>query len=47
VAPNLLARPTTVIFNKVTIKGAKQAVPMFVAISLKSWPVTPGPPVRG
>jgi len=29
VAPNLLAKPQTVLFNKVTIKGAKQAVQMF------------------
>jgi 5,6,7,8-tetrahydromethanopterin hydro-lyase len=29
VAPNLLAKPSTVMFNKVTIKGAKQAVQMF------------------
>ncbi|MCG5076100.1 formaldehyde-activating enzyme [Paraburkholderia tagetis] len=29
VAPNLLAKPNTVLFNKVTIKGAKQAVQMF------------------
>jgi 5,6,7,8-tetrahydromethanopterin hydro-lyase len=29
VAPNLLAKPATVLFNKVTIKGAKQAVQMF------------------
>jgi 5,6,7,8-tetrahydromethanopterin hydro-lyase len=29
VAPNLLVRPATVMFNKVTIKGAKQAVQMF------------------
>ena len=29
VAPNLLCKPATVIFNKVTIKGAKQAVQMF------------------
>ena len=26
VAPNLLTKPATVMFNKVTIKGAKQAV---------------------
>ena len=26
VAPNLLAKPNTILFNKVTIKGAKQAV---------------------
>ena len=29
IAPNLLAKPSTVMFNKVTIKGAKQAVQMF------------------
>jgi 5,6,7,8-tetrahydromethanopterin hydro-lyase len=29
VAPNLMAKPNTVMFNKVTIKGAKQAVQMF------------------
>jgi 5,6,7,8-tetrahydromethanopterin hydro-lyase len=29
VAPNLMAKPPTVLFNKVTIKGAKQAVQMF------------------
>ena len=29
VAPNLLCKPSTVMFNKVTIKGAKQAVQMF------------------
>ncbi|MFX1765533.1 formaldehyde-activating enzyme [Paraburkholderia sp. A1RI-2L] len=29
VAPNLVAKPNTVLFNKVTIKGAKQAVQMF------------------
>ena len=29
VAPNLAAKPHTVMFNKVTIKGAKQAVQMF------------------
>ena len=29
VAPNLLVKPATVMFNKVTIKGAKQAVLMF------------------
>lgn len=29
VAPNLLTRPHTVLFNKVTIKGATQAVQMF------------------
>ena len=29
VAPNLPAKPNTILFNKVTIKGAKQAVQMF------------------
>ncbi len=29
IAPNLQAKPNTVLFNKVTIKGAKQAVQMF------------------
>ena len=29
VAPNLLCKPATVMFNKVTIKNAKQAVQMF------------------
>jgi len=29
VAPNLITKPNTVMFNKVTIKGAKQAVQMF------------------
>jgi len=29
VAPNLPVKPSTVLFNKVTIKGAKQAVQMF------------------
>ena len=29
VAPNLLCKPATVLFNKVTIKGAAQAVQMF------------------
>jgi 5,6,7,8-tetrahydromethanopterin hydro-lyase len=29
VAPNLLCKPATVLFNKVTIKGAKQALQMF------------------
>lgn len=29
VAPNLMAKPATVMFNKVTIKGAKQALQMF------------------
>ncbi|MBI1869284.1 MAG: formaldehyde-activating enzyme [Methylocystis sp.] len=29
VAPNLAVRPHTILFNKVTIKGAKQAVQMF------------------
>ena len=28
-APNLPAKPDTLLFNKVTIKGAKQAVQMF------------------
>ena len=28
-APNVLAKPDTVMFNKVTIKGARQAVQMF------------------
>lgn len=28
-APNLMTKPATVMFNKVTIKGAKQAVQMF------------------
>src|SRR4026208_376782 len=28
-APNLAAKPNTILFNKVTIKGAKQAVQMF------------------
>jgi 5,6,7,8-tetrahydromethanopterin hydro-lyase len=28
VAPNLLCKPATILFNKVTIKGAKQAVQM-------------------
>jgi 5,6,7,8-tetrahydromethanopterin hydro-lyase len=28
-APNLMVKPATVLFNKVTIKGAKQAVQMF------------------
>ena len=28
-APNLMVKPATVMFNKVTIKGAKQAVQMF------------------
>jgi 5,6,7,8-tetrahydromethanopterin hydro-lyase len=28
-APNLMCKPSTVMFNKVTIKGAKQAVQMF------------------
>ena len=31
VAPNLAAKPSTVIFNKVTIKGPKQAIQMFGA----------------
>jgi 5,6,7,8-tetrahydromethanopterin hydro-lyase len=29
VGPNLVCKPATVLFNKVTIKGAKQAVQMF------------------
>jgi len=29
VAPNLVTKPATILFNKVTIKGAKQAVQMF------------------
>jgi 5,6,7,8-tetrahydromethanopterin hydro-lyase len=29
IAPNLPTKPNTVLFNKVTIKGAKQAVQMF------------------
>src|SRR6516165_8591819 len=29
IGPNLLTKPATVLFNKVTIKGAKQAVQMF------------------
>ena len=29
VTPNLPAKPDTILFNKVTIKGAKQAVQMF------------------
>ncbi|HHZ71121.1 MAG TPA: formaldehyde-activating enzyme [Methylococcaceae bacterium] len=29
VAPNLMVKPSTVMFNKVTIKGSKQAVQMF------------------
>src|SRR6202040_2669484 len=29
IAPNLMAKPPTVMFNKVTIKGAKQAIQMF------------------
>src|SRR5690606_30814463 len=29
VAPNLPAKPDTILFNKVTIKGARQAVQMF------------------
>jgi len=29
VAPNLAAKPSTVMFNKVTMKGSKQAVQMF------------------
>src|SRR5689334_25275849 len=29
IAPNMLCKPATILFNKVTIKGAKQAVQMF------------------
>src|ERR1700693_5543218 len=29
IAPNLLCKPATILFNKVTIKGAKQALQMF------------------
>src|SRR5258706_6658918 len=29
IAPNLPTKPNTILFNKVTIKGAKQAVQMF------------------
>lgn len=29
IAPNLMCKPNTVMFNKVTIKGSKQAVQMF------------------
>src|SRR3977135_2349475 len=29
IAPNFLCKPPTILFNKVTIKGAKQAVQMF------------------
>src|SRR6476620_12731056 len=29
IAPNLLCKPPTILYNKVTIKGAKQAVQMF------------------
>ncbi len=29
IAPNLMTKPNTVMFNKVTIKGARQAVQMF------------------
>jgi 5,6,7,8-tetrahydromethanopterin hydro-lyase len=29
IAPNLMCKPATILFNKVTIKGAKQAVQMF------------------
>ncbi|MDT4330497.1 formaldehyde-activating enzyme [Methylomonas sp. MS20] len=29
VAPNLMVKPATILFNKVTIKGARQAVQMF------------------
>ena len=32
IAPNLAAKPNTVMFNKVTIKGAKQAVQMFLSL---------------
>ena len=37
VAPNLMCKPATVMFNKVTIKGAKQAVQMF-GPAQKLWP---------
>ena len=43
VAPNLPAKPDTIMFNKVTIKGAKQAVQMFgpaqraVAMAVADW----------
>ena len=47
--PNLMVKPATVMFNKVTIKGAKQAVQMFgpaqaavgmaVADSVKDWTI--------
>ncbi len=33
VAPNLMVKPATVMFNKVTIKGSKQAVQMFENIN--------------
>jgi 5,6,7,8-tetrahydromethanopterin hydro-lyase len=29
IGPNLLCKPATILFNKVTIKGAKQAIQMF------------------
>src|ERR1700752_1958697 len=29
IAPNLMCKPATILFNKVTIKNAKQAVQMF------------------
>ena len=29
IAPNLMCKPNTILFNKVTIKGAKQAVQLF------------------
>lgn len=29
IAPNFLAKPSTILFNKVTIKGAKQAIQLF------------------
>ena len=29
IAPNLMVKPATVMFNKVTIKGSKQAIQMF------------------
>ena len=39
VAPNLMCKPATVMFNKVTIKGAKQAVQMFGPAQRASlWP---------
>ena len=43
VAPNLLAKPNTVMFNKVTIKGAKQAVQMF-GPARGSMPIPPSRP---